>query len=148
MNNWVEWFLNFEERHKKVVGFLTYILRESGGLVWPALYGIILWRSWEFWDNLSHVIFIFVGFILTLIAIIYPQTWKVWAENRKKEKEKWITSKKTYIQNIDSFYFEFTSYFSQINFWQISREKGIEAKLIKLNEGIRQSLEQLKKDEF
>jgi hypothetical protein len=144
MDGWVEWFLNFEERHKRVISFLTYILRESGGLVWPVLYGIILWRSWEFWDGFSHTMFIFVGSILTLIAIIYPQTWKVWAENRKKEKEEWIASKKIHIQNIDKFYYEFISYFPQINFWQMSREKGIEEKLLKLKEGIRQSLKQLK----
>ena len=90
MNNWIEWFLNLEERHKKMISLLTYILRESGGLVWPILYGIILWRSWEFWDNLSCMIFIFVGSILTLIAIIYPRAWRVWAENRRKDIRKVI----------------------------------------------------------
>jgi hypothetical protein len=97
MENWIIWFLNIKRKHEKMIGFLTYILRESGGLMWPTLYGIILWRSWEIWNNSSRMILFFIGFVLTLIAIIYQMTWRALEKNRKI---KWEEVKKQYNDKI------------------------------------------------
>ncbi len=75
-NPWNE-FLRVEETHKGLINLGLYILKQSGGLMWPFLYGCMLYYSWDSLNFLGRVLFILAGSILTIIAILYPYAWKL-----------------------------------------------------------------------
>jgi hypothetical protein len=80
-------FLRVEEMHKGLINLGLYILKQSGGLIWPFLYGWILYYSWDSLNLLGRVLFILAGSILTIITILYPYAWKLFYIRMGKDYE-------------------------------------------------------------
>jgi hypothetical protein len=83
-------FLRVEEMHKSLINLGLYILKQVGGLMWPFLYGWILYYSWDSLNFLGRVLFILAGIILTIIAILYPYSWKLFYIRMSKDYENLI----------------------------------------------------------
>lgn len=137
LENWIEWVTKIEDTHGTVVGLLKYILRESGGLLWPLAYGIILWQSWDNWNTFGQIISVMFGCILTIISILYPITWRRYIKKRE------LLLKGCHKNILDS-YNDFIDILEQLDLWQTARNKNLEGQLLEKNKNLQDTLQCLK----
>ena len=135
MENWIEWLFSIESKHEGLIKNITYIFRECGGLFWPVLYGTMLVLTWNKWTIATQIGFLLSGIILTVIAILYPRTWRHWARNTKEP-----------VDRIEQSFKSLVEYFKEdkLDLWQRAREKGIENEVTKDISQISKKLDELK----
>ena len=139
--NWQEWLTDLSNQHERITKVLTYILTKSGGILWPILYVVMLWQSWK--TLYPHSLFVWLGIILTIVALIYPRTWKHYINKREAEINSERDSYQKRVAHLGSLYTSFMEYLEGVDLWPLSREKGIEQKLLDANQEILNVLNEL-----
>jgi len=158
MENWKGWFLDLDREHKGIISSVIYVLANGGGLVWPILYVIFLVKSWLLWGNTMHTIWIIVGIVMSVIALLNRHAWKYLLTKKEDEYNKRVNEIKgkcnkkinelivtEEVKSIDDAYYSFMSFFDQLQLWQKSRDVGIEDKVIQVNKNLLDSIINLKR---
>ena len=71
----VDWVEHMPTAGDKVLVFLGYVFGTAGGgLLFPAVYSVLLWKTWDHQDLTSgwHWLFVGLGAFLSIAALFYP----------------------------------------------------------------------------
>lgn len=76
--------LKMEETHNLFLKLVKYALRESGGLLWPVLYGCLYYYGSSSLSTIGQTLFIVLGIPLIAISVLYPFVWKKYNQKREE----------------------------------------------------------------